>query len=95
MGLLNAGANGGAGWEGRDGRTLLGAAAEGGNAEVLSAVLEAGGLKELDAVSGEKNMTALHHAIAGGHIDAARVPVLDGVDVNIADDPAHRPAVRP
>ena len=85
LGLLKAGVDGGAGWEGRDGRTLLGAAAEGGNAELVSAILEAGGLKELDVVSGDNKMTALHHAIAGGHIDAARGLVLDGADVKIAD----------
>eukprot|EP00903_Cladosiphon_okamuranus_P018232 g16771.t1 len=86
FGLLKAGANGDAGRGGRDGRTLLGAAAEGGNAEVVSAVLEAGGLKELDDVSGEEGMTPLHHAIARGHTDAARTLMLAGAAVGLVDD---------
>ncbi|CAM9796486.1 unnamed protein product [Ectocarpus fasciculatus] len=38
--LLKAGANGGAGWKGCDDRTLLQAAAEGGNAEVVRTLLD-------------------------------------------------------
>lgn len=52
LALLKAGADGGAGWVGRNGRSLLGAAAEGGNHELVSAVLEERGLEELDTVSG-------------------------------------------
>ena len=85
LSLLNAGADGGAGWDGCDGRTLLGAAAEGGNHELVSAVLEAGGSEDFDVVSGEWDMSALHHAIAGGHLDAARVLMLAGADVGLVD----------
>lgn len=85
MTLLQAGANGGAGWKGCGGRTLLDAAAEGGNDEVVSSLLAAGGSKEMDVVSGSKGMTALHRAIAGGHVDAARVLMLAGADVNLLD----------
>ena len=85
MTLLKAGADGGAGWEGCAGRTLLGAAVEGGNREVVSAILEAGGLEELDTVSGEEGMTPIHHAVAGGHTDAARALILAGADVGLLD----------
>lgn len=40
--LLGAGANGSAGWRGCRGRTLLDAAAVGGNGEVVSALIRAG-----------------------------------------------------
>lgn len=39
----------------------------------MSALLEAGGLGDLNAVSGDDAMTPLHRALAGGHADAARV----------------------
>lgn len=48
---LAAGADGGAGWIGLNGRTLLGAAAAGGNHELVSAVLESRGLEDLDTAS--------------------------------------------
>ena len=86
MTLLKAGADGGAGWEGCDGRTLLGAAAEGGDPEMVSAILEAGGSDELNDESGRQGMTALHHAVAGGHTGAARMLMLAGTDVGLLDD---------
>lgn len=42
--LLRAGANGGAGWKGCGRRTLLDAAALGGNDDVVSALLQAGNI---------------------------------------------------
>ncbi|CAM9617795.1 unnamed protein product, partial [Scytosiphon promiscuus] len=83
--LLEAGANGGAGWKGCDDRTLLQAAAEGGNQEIVSALLENGGLAELDAVSGEKEMTALHRASERGHTAVARVLMVEGADASLLD----------
>eukprot|EP00752_Nemacystus_decipiens_P012341 g10941.t1 len=83
--LLKAGADGGAGWEGCGGRTLLGAAAEGGNHELVSAVLGAGGLEELDTVCCREKMTPLHHAIAGGHTEAARMLMVAGANVGLVD----------
>lgn len=66
LALLKAGADEGAGRVGLGGRSLLGAAAEGGNHELVSAVLEAGGLEELNERSDEDdNMTALHLAVIG------------------------------
>ena len=90
--LLEAGADGGAGWRGCDGRTLLCAAAEGGNPEAVSTLLEAGGSRELDAASGPQRRTALHRAIAGGHTDAARVLMLAGANVRLVDR-RHRSAL--
>eukprot|EP00752_Nemacystus_decipiens_P012623 g11179.t1 len=85
MTLLTAGANGGSGWKGCDGRTLLDAAAEGGNDDVLSALLKAGGSADLNAVSGAKNMTALHRACRGGHTAAAQALLVEGADVDLVD----------
>eukprot|EP00752_Nemacystus_decipiens_P012349 g10947.t1 len=83
--LLKAGADGGAGWEGCDGRTLLGAAAEGGNHKLVSTVLEAGCFEELDTVYGDDEMRPIHHAVLGGHTDAARALMLAGADVGSVD----------
>eukprot|EP00752_Nemacystus_decipiens_P012340 g10940.t1 len=85
LSILGAGASAGAGWKGCHGRTLLGAAAEGGSHELVSAVLEAGGLEELDTVSGSEGRTPLHHAIIGGHTDAARKLMLAGARVGLLD----------
>ena len=85
MSLMKAGADPRAGWKGCGGRTLLGAAAEGGSHEAVSAILEAGGLEELNTVFGTQKMTALHQAIAGGHTDAARALMLAGADVGLLD----------
>ncbi|CAN0518337.1 unnamed protein product, partial [Ectocarpus sp. 12 AP-2014] len=83
--LLKAGANGGAGWKGCDDRTLLQAAAEGGDEEVVCMLLDIEGMEEVDAVSGEKGMTALHLAVAGGHTNAALELMLAGADVDLVD----------
>ncbi|CAM9465566.1 unnamed protein product, partial [Ectocarpus sp. 12 AP-2014] len=83
--LLKAGANGGSGWKGCDDRTLLQAAAEGGNDEVVRALLDIEGMEEVDAVSGDEGRTALHRAAAGGHTDAARALVVAGANVGLVD----------
>ncbi|CAM9682229.1 unnamed protein product, partial [Hapterophycus canaliculatus] len=83
--LLTAGANGGAGWRGCNGRTLLQAAAESGNQELVSTLLEKGGLAELDAVSGKDNMTALHRACERGHTAIARVLMIEGANPSLLD----------
>ncbi|CAM9142574.1 unnamed protein product [Ectocarpus sp. 8 AP-2014] len=83
--LLKAGANGGPGWKGCDDCTLLQAAAEGGNEEVVRALLDIEGMEEVDAVSGDEGRTALHRAAAGGHTDAARVLVVAGANVGLVD----------
>ncbi|CBN80099.1 ankyrin repeat protein [Ectocarpus siliculosus] len=85
LALLKAGADGSAGWEGCGDRTLLQAAAEGGNEEVVLTLLDNGGVEELDVVSGDNERTALHRALAGGHTEAARVLMLAGADVGLLD----------
>eukprot|EP00903_Cladosiphon_okamuranus_P018233 g16772.t1 len=85
LALLKAGTEASAGWEGCDGHTLLGAAAEGGNHELVPAVLESGDSEELDKVSGKEGMTPLHHAIARGHTDAARTLMLAAAAVRLVD----------
>lgn len=74
--LLEAGVSVGAGWEGCDGRTMLDAAVVGGNQELVSTILKAGG---------REKMTALHRASKGGDTAVARRLVLEGADVNLKD----------
>ena len=83
--LLKAGANGGAGWKGCGGRSLLDAAAEGGNEGVVSTLLRAGCSADLNVVSGRKNTTALHRACKVGHSAAAHTLLVEGADVGIVD----------
>lgn len=42
-------------------------------------------MEEADIVSAREGMAALRRAIAGDHITAARMLVLDGADVNLVD----------
>lgn len=84
--LLRAGAGIGVkGWRGCHGRTLLDAAAEGGNDLVVSALLYSGGRSEINEKTTRKKRTALHRAAHGGHRDAARTLLAAGADVNIID----------
>lgn len=85
LALLKAGADGKADWVGDDDRNLLHAAAEGGNEELVSTMLEAGGSEHLSVASGARNRTALHRALAGGHTEAARVLMLAGADASLLD----------
>ncbi|CAN0370728.1 unnamed protein product, partial [Hapterophycus canaliculatus] len=78
--LLKAGADGGKGWKGCNERTMLHAAAEGGNAELVRTMLDQGGLEELDAVYGDSWMTALNRVVARGRAAAARELMLAGAD---------------
>ena len=89
LSLLKAGANGGAGWKGCDGRTLLDAAAEGGSEVAVSALLDAGARADMDAVSGVKGVTALHRACKGGHTAAAQALLVEGADVGLIDRDQH------
>ena len=83
--LLKAGARG-SGCKARGGgRTLLDAAAENGNSMVVSALLEAGSVADINVVSVADRMSPLHRAIAGGHTAAARALILAGADVSLLD----------
>lgn len=83
--LLGAGANGGAGWRGCRGRTLLDAAAIGGNPEVVSAFIRAGAEPDVNVVSVSSRRSALYAATYCGHEAAARRLILAGADVNFQD----------
>lgn len=83
--LLGAGANGRAGWKGCRGRTLLDAAALGGNAEVVSAFIRAGAGPDVNVVSVSSRRSALYAATYCGHETAARRLILAGADVNFQD----------
>lgn len=84
--LADAGANTGPGWKGRDGRSLLDAAALGGNVGALRIVLKGkDALDDLNTPSGDKSMVPLMRAIDGRHVDAARLLVNIGADVMATD----------
>ena len=83
--LLKAGADGSAGWKGCDGKSLLHAAAEGGNEQVVSALVRAGANKDMSAKTQYNGRTPLHVAVRGGHVAAAKVLMLAGADVNVLD----------
>ncbi|CAB1097619.1 unnamed protein product [Ectocarpus sp. CCAP 1310/34] len=83
--LLNAGAGGGAGWSGCHGRTLLDAAALGGNPDVVTALLRAGCLPDVNAVSVSSRRSAWHLSAVCGHEAAARKLILAGADADRVD----------
>ncbi|CAN0422538.1 unnamed protein product [Ectocarpus fasciculatus] len=70
--LLEAGADGSAGWKGCRGRTLIDAAALGGSEPVVSALLRAGAQPDVNVVSVSSKRSALYTATVCGHEDAAR-----------------------
>lgn len=89
--LMQAGAKCGAGWVGCNGRTLLYAAAQGGNADVMSAVLPGGCRSDIGVFSDHsytRKRSPLYAAAEAGHEAAARHLVLAGADVNYVD-PSH------
>ena len=83
--LVSAGATCGAGWSGCDGRTLLDAAALGGNVDVVSTVLKKGSRSEVNVLATSPGRSALYTAVKGGHEAAARKLILAGADVNYED----------
>lgn len=87
--LLKAGANGSAGWRGCRRRTLLDAAALGGNDDVVSILLQAGCGPDVNSVSSSSRRSALYQSIVGKHETAARRLMLAGADVDY-EDPTDR-----
>lgn len=79
--LLEAGANGSHGWRFLKGRTLLDAAAVGGDAGVVSALLRAGAQPGVNVGSGPSRRSALYVAAKCGHEDAGSSLILAGADV--------------
>ena len=89
--LLKAGSNGGAGWRGCDDSTLLHAAAEGGNAQIVSALITAGAGQDMKARASATGNTPLHLAVAGGREAAAGALIMAGADVNVLNDKEEAP----
>ena len=83
--LLQAGADGSAGWRGCRGRTLLHAAAVGGNPDVLTALLGAGAQPDVNIVSLSPKRSALYVATACGHVEVASRLIQAGADVRFMD----------
>lgn len=83
--LLGAGGDGAAGWRGCRGRTLLDAAALGGDANVVSAFVGAGAGPDVNVVSVSSKRSALYTATYCGHEAAARRLIQAGADVNFHD----------
>ena len=83
--MVEAGAKCAAGWAGCGGRTLLDAAALGGNEEVISAVLHRGSWSDVNVLATSSKRSALYTAVVGGHEAAARKLILAGADVDYVD----------
>ena len=83
--LIEAGADGSAGWRGCHDRTLLHAAARGGNAEVISALLDAGAGPDVNVVLPSDERSALYLATSLGHEGAARRLLRAGAYLNFFD----------
>ncbi|CAM9605037.1 unnamed protein product [Ectocarpus fasciculatus] len=91
--LLEAGGNGGAGWRGCHGKTLLHAAAEGGNVQVITRLRVAGAGGDIKAKTLDTRHTPLDMAVIGGKRGAANALIMAGADVNAGnttnDGPLH------
>ncbi|CAM9426220.1 unnamed protein product [Ectocarpus sp. 12 AP-2014] len=83
--LIEAGADGSAGWRGCRDRTLLDAAALGGSADVVAALLRAGARPDVKVVSKSPKRSALYAATVYGHVDAAKSLILAGADLEFED----------
>ncbi|CAN0226756.1 unnamed protein product, partial [Ectocarpus sp. 8 AP-2014] len=96
--LLEAGADGSAGWRGCLDRTLLDAAALGGSEPVVSALLRAGARLDVNTVSISSKRLALYTATVCGHEDAARrldrvYPLLRGAYTDAQDNSGATPLI--
>ena len=87
--LMDAGADGRAGWRGCNGRTLLGAAAfapyESKSEIMVQALLNAGAKPDVNKRFGPKGRTALHMAAYQGAKSTSEALIVAGADPNILD----------
>ncbi|CAM9758937.1 unnamed protein product, partial [Ectocarpus sp. 8 AP-2014] len=83
--LVEAGADGSAGWRGCRDRTLLDAAALGGSAGVITTLLRAGARPDVKVVSKSPKRSALYAATVYGHVEAAKSLILAGADIEFED----------
>ncbi|CAM9942695.1 unnamed protein product [Pylaiella littoralis] len=90
--LIDAGGDASAGWRGRHGRTLLGAAAYGKNEKMVLALLKAGTADDVDVVfNGAKGELALHVAASQGAKAAAIALIRGGANPNRRDGKRQSP----
>ncbi|CAM9432987.1 unnamed protein product, partial [Sphacelaria rigidula] len=89
--LLAAGANGKAGWKGCHSRTLLCAAVQGGNPEVVKALLEAGSQPDVNVLGGKQLRSPLHYAALNRCEAIAEVLLLSGASPDRKDSKGHAP----
>ncbi|CAN0409324.1 unnamed protein product, partial [Ectocarpus fasciculatus] len=92
--LMDAGADGEAGWRGCDGRTLLGAAACGKSGKMVRALLAAGARSDVNVLFGAKRESALHVAAARGAEDSCKALMIAGADPNLRDSEEYSPLHR-
>ncbi|CAN0254807.1 unnamed protein product [Ectocarpus sp. 4 AP-2014] len=83
--LLKSGVDGSVGWRGFDDKTCLHAAAEGGNEEVVTALIRASAGRDIEATTPGTAGNPLHVAAATGKEAAAQVLMFAGADVNAVD----------
>ncbi len=83
--LMDAGADGSAGWRGCRGRTLLGAAAYGQKEQMVLTLLLAGAEPDVNVKFGANRETALHVAAAYGSNPSCTHLLLSGADPNLLD----------
>ncbi|CAN0302656.1 unnamed protein product [Pylaiella littoralis] len=87
--LMDAGADGSAGWRGCHRRTLLGAAARGKNEKMVLALLKAGAKGDIDAVfNGDRasyRTSALYTAAYWGAEAVAKTLLIAGADATLPD----------
>ncbi|CAM9608017.1 unnamed protein product [Ectocarpus sp. 6 AP-2014] len=90
--LMDAGADGSAGWRGCHGRTLLGAAAYGKNEEIVERLLaEDGAAEDVNVCFGDRLESALHVAAGRDDQHLSRVLLIAGADPNLLDDVGRSP----
>ncbi|CAM9593484.1 unnamed protein product, partial [Ectocarpus sp. 12 AP-2014] len=91
MRLLDAGADGSAGWRGCGGRTLLGAAACGKNEDMVRTLLKAGAIEDINVRFGDRRESALHVAAVQGADNISGSLLIAGADPQLHDSAGRSP----